>query len=95
MSPLSLIAAQFPGKTHIPMVDAGAAIGYEKQTCYNLFHHGKFPLPVKKVGRKSMVALLDLARFMQGESVEKPTAPTRKPGRPTKKEQIERRNRLS
>lgn len=95
---LDLLVAQFPGQTYISMVQAGASIGYKPQTCYNLFHAGRFPLPVRKVGAKCMVALTDLARFMNGEAlqshgpaVEAALQPPRRVGRPTKREMIERR----
>jgi len=97
---LDLLVAQFPGQAYIPMVQAGASIGYKPQTCYNLFHANRFPLPVRKVGAKCMVALTDLAKFMNGELVECQQAPRkveapvktpRRPGRPTKREMIERR----
>lgn len=97
---LDLLVAQFPGHAFIPMTQAGAAIGYKAQTCYNLFHLHRFPLPVRKIGGKNMVTLVDLARFMNGETFEvvasndeKPQQPpaARRPGRPTKKEMIERR----
>lgn len=99
---LDLLVAQFPGQTYISMVQAGAAIGYKTQTCYNLFHANRFPLPVRKIGAKCMVALTDLAKFMNGEPfavVEAkeepaPSAP-RRAGRPTKREMIERRQSVS
>lgn len=97
-STLALLVAQFPGQTYISMVQAGASIGYKPQTCYNLFHAGRFPLPVRKVGAKCMVALTDLAKFMNGETVERHDSVTRpepvaarRVGRPTKREMIERR----
>lgn len=96
---LDLLVAQFPGQAYISMVQAGASIGYKPQTCYNLFHAGRFPLPVRKVGAKCMVALTDLAKFMNGEPIErrepavesKPAVVTRRVGRPSKREMIERR----
>lgn len=96
MNTFDIILAQFPGKTLIPITDAGAAIGYAGQTCYNLFHRGEFPMPVRKVGRKSMVSLIDLAKFMDAPTAlykEKATLESEQPrrrGRPTKAEQIRR-----
>jgi len=103
-STLDLLVAQFPGQAYISMVQAGASIGYKPQTCYNLFHANRFPLPVRKVGAKCMVALTDLAKFMDGEPLVRPEPAPRTPktpvtprrvGRPTKREMIERRNAAS
>lgn len=97
MNTLDLLVAQFPGRAYISMTAAGQAIGYKTQTCYNLFHQGIFPLPVKKVGVKCMVSLTDLAKFMNTEAandtiVEPIVAKvTRKSGRPSKAEMIARR----
>ena len=104
MSQLELLSRQFPGQVFIPMTKAGLSIGYAEQTSYNLHHKGKFPLPVRKVGRKNMVALLDLAAFMDGKiiaSEPERCAPAteekevRRVGRPTKAEQIAARRRAA
>ena len=97
MNAMNLLVAQFPGRAFIPMTQAGAAIGYKPQTCYNLFHGGLFPLPVRKIGAKSMVALMDLANYMNGESTQLKevtieSSLPKKAGRPTKAEMIARRN---
>lgn len=100
MTPAQLVFQLFPGKTMIPMIDAGATIGYKRQTTYNLHATGKFPLRVKKIGGHTMVALSDLINYLEDrpQQPEEPEqfnvtiAPTlrRRRGRPTKKEQIER-----
>ena len=101
-----LVSAQFPGKLLIPMVEAGASIGLAEQSCYNLKSRGAFPLPVSKIGNKPMVAITDLIAFLEGlaapvsepvvvvDTEPKPTT-KRRPGRPTKAEQIARRRQLS
>ena len=98
MKTADIILQQFPGTAMISITTAGNCIGYARQTSYNLCHKGKFPIPVRKVGRKSMVALLDLIKFLESQpeagmekSVE-PIAiePKRRVGRPTKGEQVRR-----
>ena len=64
MDYLEFVRAQFPGRLMITLREAGHAIGYAEQTCYNLVHAGKFPIKVRKVGRKSMVSLMDLATYL-------------------------------
>ena len=97
-SVLELLTTQFPGQIYITIAQAGAAIGYKRQTCYNLIHTQQFPIPHRKVGRKTMVALLDLAKFMGDDQpcvmpdVVQPDPP-RHVGRPTKAE--ERAKRLA
>jgi hypothetical protein len=65
MTPAELVLAQFPGRVYIPLVEAGAAIGMQRQTCYNSRVKGTFPLPVRLVGRKPMVALTDLIIYLE------------------------------
>jgi len=57
--------AQFPGRISIPFVEAGAAIGLAKQTCYNLRARGKFPLRVHMEGDRPMVALTVLIQYLE------------------------------
>lgn len=94
MNSIEFLGAQFPGRVYIKMVEAGAAIGYKPQTCYNMFHKGIFPLPVRKVGANSMVSLLHVAQFLDGQQVvtiESVAPAPRKVGRPTKEEARKRR----
>lgn len=97
MDTIEVLIKQFPGVAMIPAVEAGKAIGYKPQTCYNLMSRKAFPLPVRKQGRNSMVALTDLAKYLDGVVDPLPTqepepAIKRRPGRPTKAEQIARRS---
>jgi hypothetical protein len=88
MTPQELVIQLFPGKLKIPMVDAGEAIGLAKQTSYNLYSQGTFPLPVQKQGRRSFVLILDLiAHLGSGEEQKEEEAPApRRRGRPTREE---------
>lgn len=74
MNTAELIMAQFPGRVLIPLIAAGKSIGYAEQTSYNLHHKGKFPLRVRMQGRKPMVALTDLVKYMTEEGTPDPTA---------------------
>jgi len=101
MTPRDLVLHQFPGRLQVTLTEAGRAIGnYEPQTCYNLHHAKKFPVPVRKVGKHNMVSLVDLIGYLEGKKVqevlttpEQPVAklPKRRPGRPTKAEAAARR----
>jgi hypothetical protein len=68
LTPTEFVLAQFPGRISIPLVEAGRAIGYEEQTCYNLHCKGAFPLKVYKEGKKPMVALTELIRYLAERS---------------------------
>lgn len=97
MNTIDILIKQFPGLMQIPATVAGKAIGYEKQTCYNLISSKRFPLPIKKERRKNMVLLSDLAAYLDGTlettaPAETPEKPARRPGRPTKAEQRARLN---
>lgn len=105
MNTVDIVLRQFPGKTLIPLLEAGAAIGYAEQTCYNMAHRMTFPLPIRKVGRKSMVALTDLITYIEGQTV--PFAATQssndaqatkvpgRVGRPTKAEQLRKLGKVA
>lgn len=99
METKELILKQFPGTAMIPMVTAGSCIGLARRTCYNLAHNNQFPLPIRKIGSKSMVALTDLINFLDHKEVKtvttKPEQPRRRPGRPTKAEQVRRMRELN
>lgn len=87
-----LIFRQFPGKILISMVEAGACIGMARRSCYNRSSLGTFPLPIRKVGSKNMVALTDIVNFLNnGKYIPEPVREEkRRPGRPTKGEQVRR-----
>lgn len=100
MTPTELITLQFPNLVLIPLTAAGAAIGLAKQTSYNMRHKGVFPLPVRMVGTKPMVALTDLANYLEFGSVvvtsnDVEVEPKRRTGRPTKRETVERMRKLA
>jgi hypothetical protein len=65
VTPKEFVLAQFPGRLAIPLLDAGKAIGYSPQSCYNMHHKGTFPLRIHKEGTKPMVALTELIRYLE------------------------------
>lgn len=64
VTPEELVLKQFPGRLYITLVEAGAAIGLAEQTTRNRRAKGKFPLPIRMIGDRPMVALSDLIAFM-------------------------------
>jgi hypothetical protein len=81
----------FPGQLFIPLVDAARAIGYAESSAYNLHSRGTFPIRVQKQGRKPVISILDLAAYLNAKTEKPGEQPKRRPGRPTKAEQIARR----
>lgn len=90
MNAIELITLTFPGRLFVPLVDAAVAIGYSESSAYNLHSRGKFPIRVQKQGRKPVVSVLDLAAYLDAKT-EQLEQQKRRPGRPTKAEQIARR----
>jgi hypothetical protein len=79
-------------KLLITPTQAGTAIGYAPQTTFNLLSKQKFPLPVVSVGKRKMVRVSDLIKFVEElHPVAPPTQRQRRPGRPTKAEIIQRK----
>lgn len=94
MSGIELVLKMFPGKAAIPLIEAGAAIGMARQTCYNLHSTKKFPMPVFMRGRKPFVTASSLAGYIDaqnGADSRLESLRTGKVGRPTKADQIARR----
>lgn len=92
-----LVLRQFPGKVMISLVEAGSCIGLARRTSYNLAHKKQFPLPIRKVSNKSMVALTDVIDYIKNGSKPAPQEKEeikRRPGRPTKAEQVKRMRQL-
>lgn len=77
-------------KLLITPVQAGIAIGYAPQTTHNLLSTGKFPIPTVRCGKRKMVRVVDLVRYVDGLEPDVSTSvkQSRRPGRPTKAESI-------
>lgn len=72
-------------------VQAGAAIGYARQSTYNLLSDKDFPVPVVEVRNRKMVRVLDLLKFVDElHPASTPAQQPRRPGRPTKEESARR-----
>ena len=90
MTPEELVLKQFPGRLYITLVEAGAAIGMRPQTCYNYRAKGIFPLPVRMVGDRPMVALTDLIAYMHGRGN---VSSKKRRGRPSAREREQTKDR--
>lgn len=104
MNAREFVLMQWPGRAFIPLVQAGVAIGYAEQSCYNMHCKGTFPLKVHQSRNKgkAVVALTDLIAYMESSTqvLQQPEAPEPKPviandqrrrrGAPTKRERMER-----
>lgn len=91
--PVAAHFLEFDGtKLLITPVQAGTAIGYAPQTTWNLLSAGKFPIPTVQRGKRKMVRVADLVRYIDGlePGAPAPTEDSRRPGRPTKEESIRR-----
>lgn len=77
-------------KLLITPVKAGAAIGYAPQTTWNLLSAGEFPIPTVQRGKRKMVRVADLVRFVDSLELNTTTLTNqpRRPGRPTKAESV-------
>ena len=57
------------GKHMISIQEAGAEIGWARQTCYNKMNNGQFPVPLYHAGGyvRVRVRITELAMFLSGE----------------------------
>jgi hypothetical protein len=81
-------------KLLITPAQAGAAIGYAPQTTWNLLSDEEFPIPTVKRGKRKMVRVSDLVRYVDSLEPDAATCikQSRRPGRPTKAESIHRKS---
>lgn len=92
--PSKSVAHQFPNHLQdrllITPVEAGACVGWAKQTVYNKLNDDDFPIPLVKFNGRKMVRVTDLVRYVDGLEPDAPTPinQSRRPGRPTKAESI-------
>ena len=54
----------FNGRILLPLVEAGALLGYAKQSTYNMRSRGVFPVKIKEINGKPMVRVCDLFEFI-------------------------------
>lgn len=76
----------------ITPVEAGAYVGWAKQTVYNKLNDDVFPIPLVEFNGRKMVRVADLVRYVDGleSDASTPIKQPRRPGRPTKAEKIRR-----
>jgi hypothetical protein len=82
---LELLSKQFGGQHLISIKQAAAPLGLTVGTASNRASLGTFPVPIVHDGGRKKVRLIDLARYLCGETEK------RGRGRPRKAEQIARR----
>lgn len=95
LPPQSGDAALSPVALFIPPVTAGAILGFKKQSTYNQIFKGTFPLALYKIGSRRMVKQADLDFYvcnLKPMVLKGSLTVSKKLGRPTKADQIARRN---
>jgi hypothetical protein len=92
MSTLDLLAARLPAV--VDLRTAARETGFAEQTIRNSLHKGKCPFRGYKDGNRWKFRLQDLANYIDSRCVDEEYGGKRGPvklGRPSKKEQVERR----
>lgn len=79
-----ILLSQFNGAHLVKVHQAGAVIGFARQSTYNAIQGGHFPLPIVKIGTRSAIRLIDIANYLDALGGMQKT----RRGRPTKAEQI-------
>ncbi len=77
LSNLDLLRLQFPGQVFLSLEDAATAMARPAKSVKNDFYLGVLPFPTAKIGRRRVVALADLAAYL--DTLTQPAPP---PGRP-------------
>lgn len=92
-SPSTLVMHQLPdhlqNRLLVTPVEAGACVGWAKQTVYNKLNGDDFPIPLVKFNGRKMVRITDLVQYVAGLKSDAKKQP-RRPGRPTKADSIRR-----
>ena len=92
--PSTSVAYQFPNHLQnrllITPVEAGACVGWAKQTVYNKLNGDDFSIPLVKFNGRKMVRISDLVQYIADlePDASTPIKKTRRSGRPTKAETI-------
>ncbi len=80
----------FEGRLAVSLCEAAAAVfGWSSSTTRTYLARGKFPLPMIQIGGKKLVRVSELLDLIENQPLVSEIK-KRKPGRPTKREQIER-----
>lgn len=83
MDSLQLLREMFPGQINLPLLDAGKAMGFARQTIKNKVHDGTFPIHVARQGGMRVCHILNVADYLDGL---RSGEVRKKRGRPTKAE---------
>ncbi len=86
MSPAELVLKQFPNRVSLTVTEAGVALGYSRQSTYNMKSAGTFPVQISKVGRRDVVHLHDIINYLETGL----PAHKKRSGRPTREESLRR-----
>lgn len=90
MSAAYLLPDELKNRLLITPVEAGACVGWAKQTVYNKLNDDDFPIPLVKFNGRRMVRISDLIQYVAGlkSDASTPIKQPRRPGRPTKADSI-------
>lgn len=69
----------FPGCALVPVADAARAIGLAEKTARNQLSAGKFPLKTVSIGRRRLVPVADLDRYLREVGALPPLPPEPEP----------------
>lgn len=83
---------QLKNRLLITPVEAGACVGWARQTVYNKLNDDKFQIPLVKFNGRKMVRVADLVQYVDSleSNFPTPTKQPSRPGRPLKEESIRR-----
>lgn len=95
MGHLDFFVQHFGGRLVVGLMEVAPLIGWHPQTIRNQLSRGRCDIPIRKVGGKLMISIVDLAGWLDSTQSPQTTptaAPTlpptpaakRKPGRPKK-----------
>jgi len=92
MSAVYQLPDELKNRLLITPVEAGACVGWAKQTVYNKLNDDDFLIPLVKFNGRKMVRISDLVQYIAGlkTDVSTPIKQSRRPGRPTKSDSIRR-----
>jgi hypothetical protein len=86
-------ASTIDGRILLPLDEAARALGIAEKTIRNQLVYGSFPIKTVKIGRRRLVVVADLLRYISGDAAPAEAAPAapavqpeppRRRGRPRK-----------
>lgn len=80
---LQILLNRFEGRLTLRVAEAGSMIGMKPQSAHNSASLGRFPIPIiRQKGIRPFCKTIDLANYLEAATAK------RRPGRPTKREQL-------